>query len=47
MYSSGLGVEQLQQLEHEVLVDEALGDLGVDVVAHDEAEEKLGGVAAI
>mmetsp|Transcript_118593 Transcript_118593/g.342948 ORF Transcript_118593/g.342948 Transcript_118593/m.342948 type:complete len:453 (+) Transcript_118593:216-1574(+) len=36
-----LGVEQLQKLEHEVLVHEALCDLRVDIVGHDEAEEEL------
>mmetsp|Transcript_39496 Transcript_39496/g.102232 ORF Transcript_39496/g.102232 Transcript_39496/m.102232 type:complete len:344 (+) Transcript_39496:133-1164(+) len=36
-----LGVEELKQLQHEVLINKTLGDLGVHVVAHDEAQEKL------
>mmetsp|Transcript_45818 Transcript_45818/g.147118 ORF Transcript_45818/g.147118 Transcript_45818/m.147118 type:complete len:304 (+) Transcript_45818:779-1690(+) len=36
-----LGVEQLQKLKHEVLIDEALGNLGIHVVGHHEAQEEL------
>mmetsp|Transcript_77790 Transcript_77790/g.168251 ORF Transcript_77790/g.168251 Transcript_77790/m.168251 type:complete len:509 (-) Transcript_77790:18-1544(-) len=36
-----LRVEQLKKLQHEVLVDKALGDLWVDVVGDHETQEKL------
>mmetsp|Transcript_25204 Transcript_25204/g.70452 ORF Transcript_25204/g.70452 Transcript_25204/m.70452 type:complete len:265 (-) Transcript_25204:242-1036(-) len=36
-----LGVEELEQLHHEVLVHEALGNLRVHVVGDDEPQEKL------
>mmetsp|Transcript_51294 Transcript_51294/g.120285 ORF Transcript_51294/g.120285 Transcript_51294/m.120285 type:complete len:461 (+) Transcript_51294:85-1467(+) len=36
-----LGIEQLQELQHEILIDEALGDFGIHVIGDNEPQEKL------